>query len=308
MSTTILFYTNNLLPPKLLESTLSSAINFCKDSDNEIVITSHFPITKKYETIDLADNKEDHMYTAKINLKTNEARLSHVYKHLVKSVSVETEGIKCQSYVTDKMPYTHKSIFKQISYSLSKASYENVVFMEHDCFYPLNYLEGLEKARNECHCDFQYAYNNACYMDYGGYFKADTRFMLSGCSGKRDYLKAIFDNKLQLIKDSKQYYFEPLLKECTDEMKEKYSGEILVDNYVCADRFLGENHDVLDIKHKLNQAGQLHVLRNTAGWLKNCRHIDEHPYWGSPKKYLDMIDFYMDKESEAETMLGTRFF
>ena len=57
----IFYYTNNLISPSILNSTLGQAIKHAKDNNCELILTSHFPLTKKYEKIEMEEGnwKED---------------------------------------------------------------------------------------------------------------------------------------------------------------------------------------------------------------------------------------------------------
>ena len=53
LTMTILYYTSNLLGKNLLFRTLSEAIQHSKDNNCQLIITSHFPLTDKYEEVDM---------------------------------------------------------------------------------------------------------------------------------------------------------------------------------------------------------------------------------------------------------------
>jgi len=301
----ILYYTNNLLPSKILENTILAVNSTCLKNNCELIITSHYPITKNYEEIDITESKEDRLFTGKINLETKEARLAHIYKHLVKDLSFNLDS-KHKAYVVGKLPYTHKSIYKQILLSLSKAQGDSIVFMEHDCFYPESYIEAVHKAMK--HYNFGYCQKNCCYLDFEGFFKTDTEFMLSGCSGKKDILTNIFSKKLELLNTNKPYDFEPIINTASNDFRDKYPEEIIASNSVCIDQFLPPNHDILDIKHKLNQGGQLFVLKRHPGALQNFVKIENHPYWGNSNKFMDMMQIDIDRNTAEECIIGTKYF
>jgi len=303
--TSILYYTNNLLPPKILKNTLIAVNNLCLKNDCELIITSHFPITKNYEEIDISESPEDRMYSGKINTETKEARIASIYKHLVKDIQLDLDS-DYKSYVVGKLPYVHKSIFKQIIFSLSKAKGETIIFMEHDCFYPEEYIAIIQESMKNN--DFGYIHKKYCYFDFEGFFKADTRFVLSGCSGKTELLSSIFNRKLELLNTNQPCYFEPILDLAPDDFKNKYKGEIFASNPICIDSLLPENHDMLDIKHKLNQGGQLSILKTSPGAMQNYIKLESHPYWGNSSTFMDMININMDTQTEEECLIGTRFF
>lgn len=301
----VLYYTNNLLPSAILENTLISTSHLCKQSNAELIITSHFPITKDYQEIDISESPEDRMYTGKINIETKEARIANIYKHLVKDLRLDLDS-NYQSYVVGKLPYVHKSIFKQILFSLEKAKGDSIIFMEHDCFYPEDYINIISTALE--YANFGYVHKNCCYFDFEGFYKADTKFCLSGCSGKKDLLSAIFTRKMELLDANQPYYFEALLDSTTDDLKEKYKGEILATKPICIDLLLPSNHDILDMKHKLNQNGQLSILKALPGAMQNYHKLDRHPYWGDTSTFMDMLRIDIDKKTEKECLLGTSYF
>jgi hypothetical protein len=298
-NTSILYYTNNLLPSDLLESTLKSVNDICSENDCELIITSHFPITKKYEEVSISDNSEDQMYLGQINPQTGVAKLAGVYNYLVKNLCLNINS-NHKSYVVGKLPYVHKSIFKQIIFSLQKAEGDNIIFMEHDCFYPSEYVNIVNNALQEH--NFGYINKRTCFFDHEGFFKADHRVVLSGCWGKKDILLPIFERKLELLNANKRYYFEPLSNSLSDEFKEQYKEEIFASKPICIDGFLPEHHDMLDIKHGFNQCGQLSMLRT------EHNAILEHPYWGKTSKFMKMINIDIDPMTKKLCLLGSSLF
>ena len=62
-------------------------------------------------------------------------------------------------------------------------------------------------------------------------------------------------------------------------MKESYPDEIIINNSLCMDKFLGKGHSILNIKHRLN----------ADGYILGKETFHYHPYWGEDSKYLEMI-------------------
>jgi hypothetical protein len=102
---------------------------------------------------------------------------------------------------------------------------------------------------------------------------------LLGCAGKKSVLMEVYKKKLELFNANKPRSFEPILHCHSHFMKNKYPEEIIVNNSLCTDTFLGKGHSILNIKHKLN----------ADGYVKGSETFHDHPYWGSDTRYLNMI-------------------
>ena len=104
-------------------------------------------------------------------------------------------------------------------------------------------------------------------------------YVLSGCAGKKELLKGVFQKKLELIDKDVPRTFEPILDIEPQSKKEKYPDEIIVKNHLLIDSMLGKNHNIVDIKHHLN----------ADGFFEGTKYFQNHKYWGKAKKYIDMI-------------------
>jgi len=265
--TSIFYYTNNIVPPKLFEHTFCEAVKHCRNNNCELIVTSHYPITEKYETHLLNDtcrNKGD------------------IYNYIIQKPLVsekDLEGIDAKIYVVGQLPYSCDSIVKQILFSIEHCTGENVILMEHDCLYPENYIPTVEKCLMGYGKDVTYCCFNNCYLNEMGYFNINVgNFVLSTFGFKKEILKGIYSRKMELRKEKKPCAFEPIFD--TDLYKTKtYKDEIIVRNHLYIDTFLGDYKCPLDIKHHLN----------TDGFLIAKDYYHSHPYWGNDKQYIDMI-------------------
>ena len=272
----IFYYTHNLLSPSLLKTTLLSAVEHAKNNDCELIITSHFPLTTEYEENRLIPIDEEN-YTEDINKATGERFKSHIYDFIVKDLQLDISEPNVKKYVVGKLPYSLTSIFDQIIFSLDNCTGDNIVLMEHDCFYPENYIPTVKKTLDDYQRDFAYCSENYIFLNSEGYFTIPQPiFVLGGCSGKKELFKRIFENKLELIKKNKPHKFEPILdiQNPPPQLKE----EILVHNHLCIDKWLGEYHSILDIKHGINTDG-----------FFNGEYKQFHPYWEKASKFINMI-------------------
>lgn len=263
--TSIFYYTNNVVPPKLFNHTFRQALKHCKDNNCELIITSHYPITQSYTAFPLSDYIPS----------------SHsIYKHIVLDISIPDAEIKndnVKSYVVGQLPYSHESIIKQILFSESKCAGENIILMEHDCLYPDTYIPTVERflnTYNVTYCSF-----NIAFLNSSGFFNIENgSFILSTCAFKRDILKGIYDKKLELIKNNKPYMFEPILDIAPKHRQAFYKDEVIVKKHICIDTFL-KNKSPLDIKHNFN----------TDGMLISKNYYHSHPYWRKDEEYINMI-------------------
>lgn len=265
--TSVFYYTNNVAPPKLLESTLRATLKHCADNRCELILTSHYPLTEHYETHYLGN-------------QAIEPSITSLYNYIVKDVIINDEelrGVDIKSYVVGKMPYSYESIMRQILFSLEKCNGQNIIFMEHDCFYPETYIKTIEKFlvgqnKNLTHCI------RSVFLNEKGYFRTSGgSFVLGTCAAKREIIKRVYERKMELIANSKNLTFEPLLDTAPVSKRNSFREEIIVKNHVCIDAFL--EGCVLDIKHHLNADGFL--------TSNNCAH--SHPYWGEDTKYIEML-------------------
>lgn len=279
--TSIFFYTHNLLPKELLRHTLSSAVKHAKINNCELILTSHFPLTNDYIDKKMFDSP---FYADEIDPVTRKSSKSPLYDYLVKETiltSKEIEGVDIKSYVVGKLPYNITSIVKQIILSLDMCSGDNIIFMEHDCLYPDNYVKTVETSLTNFGKDLTYCLYNICYLNFEGYFVPvdPNGLWLLSFAGKKDLLRNIYERKLELSKSNKKIFLEPILS-CHDSyVKSIEPRDMAVKNNICIDKFLGKDRPILNIKHKLNADGY------TAG----DKYFHDHLYWGNDKQYLDMM-------------------
>jgi hypothetical protein len=260
--TSIFYYTNNIAPPKLLEHSFLNVIKHCKDNNCELIVTSHFPITKSYTTVSIGNNNQPSV---------------PIHRHIVSDLSIDTDGLDVKNYVVGLLPYSHASIIKQILFSEERCSGDNIILMEHDVLYPDNYIPTVERFLGNR--DLTYCHLNIAFLNTNGYFNIDAgSLILSTCAFKRNILKGIYSKKLELINENKPYLFEPLLNSASKYHIDFYKKESIVENHICIDIFL-KNKCPLDIKHHLN----------TDGMLISDNYYHFHPYWGEDKAYIEMI-------------------
>lgn len=266
----ILYYTNNLLSKDLLSYSLKETIKHCKNNKCEFILSSHFPLSEKYENVKIGDQDV-----------TNDP----IYDYLVRQPVItedDTNGIDHKMLTVGKLPYSYLSIYRQILISLERCKGRNVILMEHDCLYPDNYINAVKKALIEYRRDFSYCSFATCYLNREGFFKINSgSYCLSGCSGKKDLLIEIFKRKIKLAENNEAFKFEPIINimDALMILKEKAKGEIIISDHICIDTFIKDGC-ILDIKHNLN----------ADGLLVSKDYFHYHPYWGEDKKYIDMIN------------------
>jgi hypothetical protein len=277
---TIFYYTNNLLPLKLLKYTFYNVLDLCKKNDCELILTSHYPITKKYEEIILSNSIN------KDNL---------IYKYIVKDFIIPDEDLKdinIKSYVVGQLPYYYDSIIKQMLLSESKCSGDNIILMEHDCLYPEDYIKIVNGFLDMY--DMTYSSFSNTLLNKFGYFKCSGgSYVLSTCSFKRDVFKRIYERKLELINNKKNFLFEPILSS-QKRYKDVYKDEIFIENHLNIDTFLKEQC-ILDVKHNLN----------TDGMLVSSDYFHFHNYWKEDSNYIELIDLDIPDNNKKMWSYGT---
>jgi len=294
----LFFYTNNLLCKPLLESTLKEAIKSCKEN-YELIITSHYPVLEKFTEIPMEEGE----YKDDINYKTGERYKSKIYDHIVEDLQIKTDNPNIKNYVVGRLPYSVESLFTQIVLSCEKAKYNHVILLEHDCFYPENYISVVKKYLIEHNYDFTYCSFARCFLDSSGFFTIDDNvalgYLLSSCSGKKELLKNLFQRKLDLLKEKKVILCEPLL-DIHSSLKakglEEYKREIIIKKHLCIDVFI--KNAILDIRHELNASDGPSAYDH--------KYFQDHEYWGNSKKYIDMIkELKVDEEDLKKWCYGT---
>jgi hypothetical protein len=265
--TSIFYYTNNLLPLKLFKYTFYNTINLCKENDCELILTSHYPITEKYEEINLnnSTNKKDNA----------------IYNYIVKDFIIPEEDLKdvnIKSYVVGQLPYHYDSIMKQLLLSEEKCSGDNIILMEHDCLYPKDYIKVVNGFLDIY--DMTYSSFSNTLLSKCGYFNvAGGSYVLSTCSFRRSVFKDTYKRKLELINDKKQFLFEPYLDIQQKKYRNSYKEEIIINKHLNIDNFL-KGQCVLDIKHNFN----------TDGMLMGDSYFHFHDYWKEDSQYIQLID------------------
>jgi len=202
----IFYYTNNILPPKLLNYTLNEALKHSQENDCELILTSHFPLTKKYEVVKLG---EEHYYEDMSPI-TREKKKSSLYDYIISGNIIEDDRVK--AYVVGKLPYSLDSIIRQLLLSMEVCNGENIILMEHDCLYPKNYIESINKAVNGYNKDLTYCHYANVFLSSNGYCnQSNPTLFLGNCAGKKDLFKELYTKKLELFLSGKSRLFEPLL-------------------------------------------------------------------------------------------------
>lgn len=256
---TLLYYTNNLLPEKLLEKTLFNAAFFAEKNNFELIICSQFPLTKNFKKI----KNGDHLFVS--NKK--------IYKHILK----KEYDLNCdyKEVVLGKLPYNLNSIYTQIIKGLSFSKFNKISLLEHDCLYPLNYFNTVNNSLNLY--DFCFIENSRTFLNFNGFWIPQSAYFLSGCNMVKNIGFEIFFSKIELFKKNKLCYFEPVLSNLIKN--ENCEDDFVVKNYENIDKYFS-NSSVLDIKHGLNQNG----------YLNSLSYSDFDFYWGHKNEYIDLLN------------------
>lgn len=271
----LFYYTNNLISPELLKATLGSACELSVKNNAELILTSHFPITDEYTVKDLGN---EYYGTFRPNL----------YDYLVRDSIVDIPD-NAKAFVVGKLPYSLKSIIKQILLSIDNCDSDNVVFMEHDCFYPSDYLKAIDSISDDI--DIAFVDSKRCFLDEIGFFKFKApTILLSGFSGKKEVMKEVFENKLRLLDEGKKISsVEPYVDYGEMSQVINHSEEIKINNSTRVDSFL--DGTILDIRHQFNSSANVLVKKEYNG---------HDSYWGDADKYKNMIK-YVDVADEDKS-------
>jgi hypothetical protein len=247
----IFYYTNNVVPKGILEKTLSNCISFVENNeDTELIITSHLPLTKKYKDV-----------SSKFNVFLDE-RLNDV----ATSLCIDVDNPRVFPYVVGELPHCIGSIIDQIMFSLECAKGENIIMMEHDVFYPLDYFEEVVSELDKGY-DFVFVKNHL-FLCGDGFFNVSNFYPLSRFSGKKSAWIDLYTH----IVDKKLIEVEPSLKGIGTVDR----GLNDVENFLIFEN----KNPVLDISHGLN----------TSGRLLDYNYYDNDEYWGHKDSILSLID------------------
>lgn len=315
MRSTIFFYTNNFLSRNILYKTLSSAINHCIENDVELIITSHYPLIDNYEKVD----------SSSFSGFNNELFNNYLQKDLI----VNTKGAKVRNYVFGKQPYIYATILKQLCLSCSKCETENAILFEHDCLYPTCYIKTVESKLMEV--DMTYCKENYSMIYESGFLKCIPHVFLSSFSAKNHVFNKVFNHKLDKVlnKSQRVTMLEPAVRynrviiplpnavgsikkalvtqtkatmhlpSMDVSLSQECLDEVLTENAICIDEYLGDDNCILEFQHGLNTTNSLELMRKVMTMSDNKQYIDQlstHNYWGTSDHYTQLIDYRVESE------------
>lgn len=257
MSTALLFYTNNLLPAPLLNETLERMFRTAWRCDCVQIASSHFPITPRF--VDASN--DEFLEPCRRDLFSFDPCIAEAY------VRNPECGIQTDiALVTGRLKYSPETIARQIVHALKKTTCEKIILMEHDVFYPDDYVPLMSAALDEVPFAL---YDNFLFMNQDGFFGTDMDFChLSRYAGRREAMEDFFLSK---IEEDRFAILEPVFLEY-------YSGDPDAD--IVKGTVVHGEVPVLDIKHGANASGQILVGEH--------RLMDD--YWGFHPKYLPFFD------------------
>ena len=340
--TAIFFYTNNFINRNILKETLEDAVCHCEQNDCDLIITSHYPITSEH--IDVSSND---LFEDKRDKDETPEALHDLY---VTDLDIDMKGVGF-NYVVGRLPYNVASILRQLllSFSVCDKEIENVIFFEHDCFYPDNYIEVVEEAL-ENH-NVTHAMANCLMVNRKGFYRCEPHMYMSSFAGRKDDLYDIYLKKkeLYLEKGDTTFRIEPFIefefikKSLTwkskpnlihnvpvkhlmrpklkhEEHTESSSQDALTKPFhycsktdedkvdaFCIDDMLGLYKPILELQHGVNTSNCLQVMREVYDNAEVDDHdqcyarlIDNHMYWGSAKRFTDMINSRKKDEYEEQ--------
>jgi len=267
MDTALLFYTNNLLPAPLLNATILRMWELAWENDCFSIISSHFPVTPSYTDVsgdEFFDPSRKDIFP---------------FDPAIEGAFVRRPECRVQSdvaVVTGRLAYSPMTIARQIVHALRRISLEKIILMEHDVFYPPNYIADMSAALD----DSAFAlYDNYTFMDCDGFFSTEMEFRhLSRYAAHRADLENFFMSK---IEEDRFAILEPVF---IDHFRGDPDADLVKGVVV------NGAVPVLDVKHGANAAGQILVGRH--------RLMDDH--WGFHPKYLPLFE-----DQGYDAFLGT---
>jgi len=251
MNTALLYYTNNLLPSPLLNESLSRVFDMALENDCSVMVSSHYPVTSHY--VDISDDP----FLALS--REGGFEFNELIDQVLASEKCERDNV--DAVVTGRLAYSPATIIRQIIDMLRRTDCDKVLLMEHDVFYPPNYVADMSAALD----DNEFAlYDNYVFIDSEGFFGTDTNFRhLSRYGARCDALEDFFVTKLE---DDRFAILEPVLMQffSGDPDEDLVKGTVI------------DGPPVLDIKHGANATGQIivgdHSLMNSEWGF--------HPHYG----------------------------
>lgn len=278
----LLYYTNNLLSPELLTKTVEEVLTHGESTNSEVLIISHYPVLDNHINLHLNNLPLMQFFIAPMKQKMDK---SSIYNHLTKVLAIPARG-DCKNYVVGQHPYNPTTIIQQLDAASELCNSDAVILMEHDCFYPEDYVDVCRRVL-DAH-DAARCINHRCYCTVDGYLRYQ-RFFLNGLAMRLKPFKQYIENKKkQLWMNKRLSYLEPYV-----EGLEVLSDGFEVKSYADVDGLLGEDHDLLDLQHGLNYYQCLHVSSQMRSHI-----IDSHPFWGDAGPYIDLIKTNMLSKSE----------
>lgn len=250
----IIYYTNNLTPKKLIEKTLISILDISNKFKIKTIISSQFPISKNpiIEIINKESFNED------------------LDKLIVDEEIVDESKYEYSKfYVIGKSKRSLENLSSQILFTLSKVDTEYVILTEDDVLYPEEYFENIFNNINK-NLDIIYQ-KNFVFFCKNGFYNINENTYLSRYSGKKEYFEKYFKNKLKNIQN-----FEPILL----GFSKMHPFLNYHEDDICKNLIILDNKNpVLDIKHGLNLCGCQIVKQ----------YYDFNNYWGNKDIYYDLI-------------------
>lgn len=266
MDTALLFYTNNLLPAPLLREAMVRMASAAQEHGCLQITSSHFPITSCFE--DVSD--DEFLAPCREDIFNFDSCISEAY--VQNPIDLQTDV----AVVTGRLKYSPETIARQIVHALRRTDVDKVLLMEHDVFYPDDYVPMMSAALDEAEFAL---YDNYVFMDPDGFFGTDMEFFhLSRYGARRTALIDFFTSK---IEEQRFAILEPVFME-------HFSGDS--DSDLVKGVVVGGEVSVLDIKHGANAAGQILVGEHKL--------MDDH--WGFHPKYLPLFE-----DPAYDAFLGT---
>jgi hypothetical protein len=258
INTTLAFYTNNIVPKKLLERAIEDAKDVLRRIPSaELVIASHFPVLADH--IDISDQFEQYA----------DARFDKAIANTSFAIEDDLKG-RVRNYVVGQLEQSLDSIIDQIMTIITYAKGENILLTEHDVLYPAGYQEAVIDALDSYDLVVPMNY---IYLGQQGFFSCgDKCFMLSRYNAKKHLFKDYF-NKIKSLGGVE--CLEPYLKGHFEDERDPNVALLTYDNCTVI-----ETDPTMDIKHGTNTSGNVIV----------DDHFSDDDYWGNKNQYLSLID------------------
>jgi len=266
LETTLIYYTNNIVPKNLLHRTLTDAVHYSDINNLDLVVTSHYPLSHHPTFVKLFQELESYVSIDK-------------YRVVEKIVNEELFP-RARFFAVGNLPSLLTSLVRQLIFTLEQVKTETVILIEHDVLYPKSYFGRVIEELGKGY-DLVFSKNSVMYND--GFLKLDKPFIfLSRLSGKTETLINHFSkyNPGETLEPIPSQYKDLNLHKC-----KIYDNCSVIDN----------EHPTLDIKHGLNLTASVMTKEGAS---------QTNEFWGNKEDIKSLLEVPELQDSVEKQILG----